>query len=122
MHLFIKQVCMDYILWSVRLPNLTQRKIGQVPNWLMILLWSISAFLLLNSVLPAYAQSYQNYPERPVRVLNPSSPGGGGDVLARIVMQELSKKMNQNFIVDNVLNARTFSSDRQSHPVTAICS
>ncbi len=23
---------------------------------------------------------------------------------------------------DNVLNARTFSSDRQSHPVTAICS
>jgi putative transposase len=24
--------------------------------------------------------------------------------------------------LDNVLNARTFSSDRQSHPVTAICS
>jgi tripartite-type tricarboxylate transporter receptor subunit TctC len=109
MHLFIEQVCMDYILWCVRLPNLTQRKIvqairhylGQVPNWLRILFWSISAFLLLNSVLPAYAQNYQNYPERPVRVLNPSSPGGGGDVIARIVMQELSKKMNQNFIVDN---------------------
>ena len=106
MHLFIEQVCMDCVLWCVRLPNLTQRKIvqairhylGQVPNWLRILFLSISAFLLLNSVLPAYAQNYQNYPERPVRVLNPSSPGGGGDVIARIVMQELSKKMNQNFI------------------------
>ena len=27
-----------------------------------------------------------------------------------------------NNTIDNVLNARTFSSDRQSHPVTAICS
>ena len=107
MHLFIEQVCMDCVLWCARLPNLTQRKIvqairhylGQVPNWLKILFLSISAFLLLNSVLPAYAQNYQNYPERPVRVLNPSSPGGGGDVIARIVMQELSKKMKKSEFV-----------------------
>ena len=36
------------------------------------------------------------------------------DWIAYGVMREL--------VVDNVLNARTFSSDRQSHPVTAICS
>jgi tripartite-type tricarboxylate transporter receptor subunit TctC len=41
------------------------------------------------------------YPTKPVRVYNPSSPGGGGDVIARIIQQELSKNLGQTFIVDN---------------------
>jgi tripartite-type tricarboxylate transporter receptor subunit TctC len=42
-----------------------------------------------------------DYPNRPVRVLNPSSLGGGGDVVARIVMPELSRLLGQNFYVEN---------------------
>jgi tripartite-type tricarboxylate transporter receptor subunit TctC len=47
------------------------------------------------------AQSNNNYPNRTVRVLNPSSPGGGGDVIARIIQQELTKSLGQTFLVDN---------------------
>lgn len=47
------------------------------------------------------AQSSNNYPTRTVRVLNPSSPGGGGDVIARIIQQELTKSLGQTFLVDN---------------------
>ena len=49
-----------------------------------------------------YAQSSSlTYPIKTVRVYNPSSPGGGGDVIARIIQQELSKNLGQTFIVDN---------------------
>ena len=47
------------------------------------------------------AQSNNSYPTRTVRVMNPSSPGGGGDVIARIIQQELTKSLGQTFIVDN---------------------
>ncbi len=42
-----------------------------------------------------------DYPSRPVRVLNPSSLGGGGDVVARMIMPELSKILGQNFYIEN---------------------
>ena len=47
------------------------------------------------------AQPASTYPDRPVRVVNPSSPGGGADVISRIVMQEVSKSLGQTFIIDN---------------------
>ncbi len=47
------------------------------------------------------AQPASTYPDRPVRVVNPSSPGGGADVISRIVMQEVSKTLGQTFIIDN---------------------
>jgi tripartite-type tricarboxylate transporter receptor subunit TctC len=50
---------------------------------------------------PAVAQALATYPDRPVRVVNPSSPGGGADVISRIVMQEVSKTLGQPFIIDN---------------------
>lgn len=43
----------------------------------------------------------QNYPERPVRFLVPNPPGGGTDLVARIVAQKASEKWGVNLIVDN---------------------
>jgi hypothetical protein len=34
-------------------------------------------------------------------VYNPSSPGGGADVIGRLIQQELTKTLGQTFIVDN---------------------
>ena len=48
-----------------------------------------------------WSQTISTYPTKAVRVYNPSSPGGGGDVIARIIQQELSKNLGQTFIVDN---------------------
>lgn len=43
----------------------------------------------------------QNYPNRPVRVLVPSAPGGGMDTVARSLAHKLSDNLGQSFIVDD---------------------
>jgi tripartite-type tricarboxylate transporter receptor subunit TctC len=43
----------------------------------------------------------QPYPQRPVRMIVPLSPGGGVDTIARIVADHYSQAMGQRFIVDN---------------------
>ena len=48
--------------------------------------------------LSAYAQ---DYPRRPVRLIVPFPPGGGNDIVARAVAQELGKSLGQQFVVDN---------------------
>ena len=68
----------------------------------MIFLRSLLIFAHLFFCGISIAQSSTaNYPNKPVRVYNPSSPGGGGDVIARIIQQELTKNLGQTFIVDN---------------------
>ena len=48
---------------------------------------------------PARAQS--DYPSKPVRIIVPSSPGGGTDTVARLLGQHLSEKLGQQFIIEN---------------------
>lgn len=43
----------------------------------------------------------QNYPEKPVRVVVPASPGGALDVVARQLMQKLGESVGSQFIIDN---------------------
>jgi len=45
--------------------------------------------------------SGQDYPNKPVRVLVPYTPGGITDVVTRTVSLELAKSLKQSFIVDN---------------------
>ncbi len=51
--------------------------------------------------------SGQAYPVKPVRVIVPSSAGGGTDIVARIIAPELSKRLGQQVIVDNRPGAGT---------------
>jgi len=43
----------------------------------------------------------QDYPSRPIRIIVPFSPGGAVDGPTRIVAQELSKRLNQQVVVEN---------------------
>jgi tripartite-type tricarboxylate transporter receptor subunit TctC len=43
----------------------------------------------------------QSYPSRPVRFIVPNPPGGGTDLVARIVAQKVSEQWGQNLVVDN---------------------
>ena len=65
-----------------------------------------SSFILC-CALAAGAASAQQYPLKPVRVIVPSSPGGGTDIVARIVTPELSKRLGQQFVVENRAGAGT---------------
>lgn len=47
------------------------------------------------------AQDVASYPDRPVTLIIPYSPGGGTDILGRIVAQKLSEDWGQPVVVEN---------------------
>jgi tripartite-type tricarboxylate transporter receptor subunit TctC len=52
---------------------------------------------------PALAQDA--WPSRPIRVIVPFTPGGGTDIMMRLVAQGLSNRLSQQVVVDNVAGA-----------------
>ena len=47
------------------------------------------------------------YPTKPVRLIVPFPPGGGTDILARLIGQRLGERLNVQFVVDNRPGAGT---------------
>jgi len=43
----------------------------------------------------------QAYPSRPVRIIVAAAPGGGNDIVARLIGQWLSERLGQQFIIEN---------------------
>lgn len=61
------------------------------------------------AAMPALAESY---PDRPVRIIVPSTPGGGFDFVGRVLADKLGQQMGQNFIVENRVGAGTLIGTR----------
>jgi tripartite-type tricarboxylate transporter receptor subunit TctC len=63
-----------------------------------------TALMALGAVLsftaPLAAQA-QGYPERPIKFVVPYPPGGGTDVVARIVQPRLQAVLGQSIVIDN---------------------
>ena len=66
------------------------------------------------SALPAVAQ---NFPAKPIRFIVGLAPGGGTDIVARMVGQKLTQNVNQQVIVDNRPGARAISRRSSLHAV-----
>jgi tripartite-type tricarboxylate transporter receptor subunit TctC len=56
--------------------------------------------LLFFAALVAPA-SAQDYPNKPIRIIVPFGPGGGGDIVGRIFGQYLQEKLGQSVVIEN---------------------
>ena len=61
--------------------------------------WVVAATLL--GLLAAAQAGAQSYPTKSVRLIVPAAPGGGLDIMARVVGQPLSAMWGQSVVVDN---------------------
>ena len=66
-----------------------------------------SCSLVAMTMTMAGPASAQSYPNHPIRLLVPFTPGGGTDILARIVAQKMSEGLGQQIMVENRPGANT---------------
>jgi len=59
------------------------------------------AIVLVLGLLAALGASAHDWPTKPVRFIVPYPPGGGTDVIARIVQQPLSEAFGQPIVIEN---------------------
>jgi len=62
-----------------------------------MLIRSVAALVLA----APFATAADEYPARAVRVIVPFAPGGGTDVVGRILAAHLTRRLGRSFIVDN---------------------
>lgn len=61
----------------------------------------VRALCMAIAVLVSGAAAAQTYPAKPVKIIVPYAAGGTGDILARLIAQELTKQSGQSFVVEN---------------------
>ena len=67
----------------------------------MRLTTTLIAINLAASLLCATSATAQVYPDKPVHVIIAYPPGGGADIVGRLMSQKLSEQMGQQFVVIN---------------------
>ena len=66
-------------------------------TWFRTVIVLVAALLLLSPL----AAEAQNYPTKPIEIVVPFTPGGGTDLIARLLADYLGKKWGQAILVAN---------------------
>ena len=61
----------------------------------------LSGAIAVLMAVASVAAHAQPYPSKPVRIIVPFSPGGGTDVIARLLAARLAENLGQQFIIEN---------------------
>ena len=61
----------------------------------------LADFMVLAMLCGSVWSYAQDYPNRPIRLLVPTTAGGGSDIIVRPVAQRLGESMKQTFVIDN---------------------
>jgi tripartite-type tricarboxylate transporter receptor subunit TctC len=61
----------------------------------------LGALVVAASASATMTAKAQDYPNHTVRIIIPLGPGGGGDIFARALADELQKRLGQPFVVEN---------------------
>ena len=75
-----------------------------VPKF-MVVLSALAAFVLLSAL--ANDKALALYPDRIIKIVVPFAPGGGTDVIARTLAQEMAKDLGATIIIENKPGAGT---------------
>src|SRR6185312_8431151 len=68
----------------------------------------LSAFVVVcTAVIVSNAVSAQDFPNRAITIIVPQPPGGGTDIISRIVAQQLSLQLGKPVVVENKPGAGT---------------
>ncbi len=72
-------------------------------NRIVAPLFAIGALTLLPAAAQAQAGKAQpqNYPSKPIRLINPLAAGGPTDILSRMIAQPMSESLGKTIVVDN---------------------
>ena len=65
--------------------------------WHAVFSIQMTIAVIIGSVTLARAE----YPDRPVQIVVPVAAGGGVDVMARLLAQQLGERLHQTFVVEN---------------------
>jgi tripartite-type tricarboxylate transporter receptor subunit TctC len=61
--------------------------------WALILMWSL--------LMATNAGAQTGWPDKPIRMVVPSAPGSGADVMARLLTNQLSKQLGVPIVIEN---------------------
>jgi tripartite-type tricarboxylate transporter receptor subunit TctC len=65
---------------------------------------------------PTWMSAQQTYPDKPLRIMVGASPGGGTDILARMLADKLGPSLKQTVVVENRPGAsNTIAADMTAH-------
>ena len=77
--------------------------VGQHRRMRSIAIACLAAQMLAASGAPVLAQDA--YPSRPVKIIAPQNPGGGVDLVARLMADKLHAALGRSFFVENIAGA-----------------
>lgn len=66
------------------------------------------------TMLGSTALAKTGYPEKPIRIIVPTSPGGATDAVARLFAEQVGKKLDNPIVVENIPGAATLLGVRQA--------
>ena len=70
-------------------------------RWYSVLCTQFMAAIVVGALIGSAAIARAEYPERQVHIIVPVAPGGGVDVMARLLAQQLGDRLHETFVVEN---------------------